>query len=374
MEPLFRDSKSPQIEVINSKDNYIYTKEKKYLDFVMGWCIGNSGWNKKTINNIIKKFNGPTYVVPDYNYHRWDELAKSIRLLMPNKQMTSFRATGGTEAVEIALKMSKVYNKRNKFIAFNQAYHGQSLAALSLTNMNAKQFGPYSKNYIQISTDWEKSLNNTIKQIKTEKISAFISEPIICNLGVKIPPKYFFREIKKECEKTNTVFIMDEVATGFGRTGKMFGFNHYNLKPDIITLAKGISSGYAPLGATIATPEIAELMRFSFSNYSSYGWHPLAVEASIANLNYIKDNNLVEKSEKSGKYLFDQLSKFGNPEGKGLCIGFDTKNKNIQKDCLKDGLIVSTSDFGKNRITLFPSLDITKKEIDCAVNIIKKNY
>ncbi|MCK5474817.1 MAG: aminotransferase class III-fold pyridoxal phosphate-dependent enzyme, partial [Candidatus Aenigmarchaeota archaeon] len=202
-------------------------------------------------------------------------------------------------------------------------------------------------------------------------ICAFIAEPIICNLGVIVPPKSFFEQVCNACKETDTLFIADEVATGFGRTGKMFAFEHFGIEPDIITIAKGFSSGYTPIAATIAKKNISESMRFDFSNYSTYGWHPLSVECAISNIEYLKKNNLVEKSKKSGNYLMQRLSEFCEPEGKGLCVGFDIKNQNIEQDCLNDGLIITTL---YDRASLFPSLDIGEKEIDKAVDIIRNNF
>lgn len=372
-EYLFRDLLSFPLDVVNAKGSYIFDKNgKTYLDFIMGWCVGNAGWNKSQIMKAIRSFKGPNYVMPIYNYERWDVLAKKLVDLMPKKNATCFRATGGTEAVEIALKISRAFNRREKFIAFKDAYHGQSFTCMSLVDLHPDKFGPYPDNFIRINADkWEETTEFVVKQIKQENVCAFISEPIICALGVIVPPKSFFDEVQKACKETNTAFIMDEVATGFGRTGKWLGFEHYNLKPDIVTIAKGFSSGYGALGATIATPEIADSMHFNFSNYSTFGWHPLSIEAAIANMDYIKKNNLVEKSNSGGKYLTKKLSEFCKPEGKGLCIGFDCKNKNIELECFKENLLVT---YYNNRVLLFPALDVGKKEMNSAVEILRRNF
>jgi len=310
--------------------------------------------------------------MPSYSYQRWEDLAKRLVSLLPDKSGTCFRATGGTEAVEIALKISRAYNKREKFIAFKDAYHGQSFGCMGLVGLHEQKFGPYPNSYIRLEIgSWEKATEIAVKEIKKGDVSAFISEPIICNLGVVVPPKSFFESIQEACKETDTVFIMDEVATGFGRTGKWFGFEHYNLKPDIITIAKGFSSGYGVIAATIASPQIAESMRFDFSNYSTFGWLPISVESALANIEYIQKHGLVEKSEKSGRYLMKKLNEFCHPEGRGLCIGFDMKNSDIEKKCLEYGLLITTLN---NRTALFPALDVSRKEIDSAIAIIRKNY
>ncbi|MFQ5647765.1 MAG: aspartate aminotransferase family protein [Candidatus Aenigmatarchaeota archaeon] len=371
---LFRDAPPRPAEIENSEGSYLIGKGgKKYLDFMMGWCVGNAGWKKKEILDAIRRFDGPEYVPPTCIYKRWEHLAEKIANLLPGKDWTCFRATGGTEANEIALKMSRAYNKRKKFLAFKGAYHGQSIACLSLVKIphHETHFGKFSEDYIQIQAkDWERTSEEAVKTIKGNKISAFISEPIICNLGVIVPPQDFFDRVLEACRETNTLFICDEVATGFGRTGKWFGLEHYSLKPDIVTIAKGFSSGYGVIGATVADPTIAESMRFDFSNYSTFGWHPLSVEAASSNIDYIRRENLVPKASESGKYLMKKLSDFCEPEGKGLCVGLDEKRKGADKRCLSDGLIVSSLE---GRVALFPALDVSRDEINKAVEIIQKN-
>ncbi|MCC7570202.1 aspartate aminotransferase family protein [Candidatus Micrarchaeota archaeon] len=370
---LFRDRPAFPIEVVNSDGSYLIDKNgKKYLDFVMGWCVGNAGWKKQEIINRIKKFDGPEYVAPTYLYERWEILAEKIVKLMPDHR-SCFRATGGTEANEIALKMSRAYNKRKKFIAFQNAYHGQSIACHSLVRMphHEEHFGKFSDDYIQIKAgEWEKTTEETVKLIKTETISAFISEPLICNLGVVIPPKEFFDAVTEVCKETDTLFICDEVATGFGRTGKWFGLEHFSLNPDIITIAKGFSSGYGAIGATVAKTDVAEAMRFEFSNYSTYGWHPLAVETALSNIDYLMKNNLILQSEKSGKYMMDKISEFCEVEGKGLCIGIKEENPGTETRCRDAGLIISALE---GKLVLFPALDVSKTDMDKGLQILKEN-
>ena len=368
IEPLFRDS-APDIEITRAEGNYIFDgKGRKYLDFMMGWCVGNAGWNKKTLMKAINSFRGPVYVNPTSKYKRWEILAKKLVSLMPGKDYTCLRATGGTESVELALKTSIAYNRRKKFIAFNGAYHGQSLACLSLVGTHEDKFGPYPET-VRLSTEWQSAKDNAIRAIKKGDISAFISEPILCNLGVLVPPQDFFKEIQEACNDTDTVFIMDEVATGFGRTGKMFGFEHCKLKPDIVTIAKGFSSDYAAIGSTIVSGKVAESMRFDFSNYSTFGWHPVSVECALANMDYLK--KLIGPSAKSGRLLSEQLSEFCQPEGKGLCIGFEEKNSKIVSECLGAGLIVCLMG---NRLVLYPALDVGKTEIEKACAIIQRYH
>ncbi len=372
MSALFRYH-PPQIQVAKTKGSYIWDIQsgKKYLDFLMGYCVGNAGWNNPELLKAIKRFKGPAYVMPSYGYGPWEKLASTLTALMPTSNYSCFRATGGTEAVEIALKASRAYNHRKKFIAFNDAYHGQSFAAMALVGLHEDKFGPYEKNYVRLETDdWEKTTNQAVLAIQKGDVCAFISEPVICNLGVVVPPQSFFKEVRNACTKTDTVFIMDEVMTGFGRTGKWFGFEHFDVKPDIVTIAKGFSSGHGALGAAIIQNEVAQAMNFDFSNYSTFGWHPLAVEATLANLNFIKKQKLVQKSGQDGKYLSKRLSEFADPQGFGLCVGFEAP-EDLSEKCFKKGLITESYD---GRQMLFPPLTVTRTEIDSAVNIIQSAF
>jgi acetylornithine/succinyldiaminopimelate/putrescine aminotransferase len=300
MEYLFRDSPSFPIEVIGADGSYLVGRDgRRYLDFMMGWCVGNAGWNQSFFKKKLHSFSGPTYVTPTYQYSPWETLAQKLVSLTPFKKGSCFRSTGGTEAVELAMKISRAYNRRKKFMAFKDAYHGQSFGCMGLVGLHEEKFGPYPDYYIRLSdSDWDKTLEFAIEKLSQKEVSAFISEPIICNRGVIVPPKPFLEEINKVCHETDTLLVMDEVATGFGRTGKWFGFEHYNVEPDIIVLAKGFSSGYASIGATIAAPNVSESMRFDFSNYSTFGWHPLSVEMALANIDYIQQKKLIVKSEK----------------------------------------------------------------------------
>ncbi len=366
-EHLFREEPPKPLRVTGAHGSRVRANGKRYLDFLMGWCVGNAGWNKREILRAVRAFKGPVYVDPQCEYEPWERLAKQLAQLTGLD--TCFRATGGTEAVELALKISRAHNRRKYFMAFDGPYHGQSLAALGLVGIHQERFGPYPDWYIRLRAgDWERSAEAAVKRIKRGDVCAFIAEPVICNLGVLVPPTEFYRAVREACEAAGTVFIMDEVATGFGRTGKWFGFQHHKLKPDIVTVAKGFSSGYGAIGATIARADIAEGMRFPFSNYSTFGWHPIATATALANIAYIKEHGLVERSAKSGTYLKKRLEEFAEPEGRGLCLGFPAPDR-LAEDCRRGGLLIHALE---GRAVLFPALDVTQSEMDRACAILGK--
>lgn len=367
-------SGTPRPLIIGKTDgSYIYDdKGRRFIDFYMGWCVGNIGWDVKKIKDRIKQFDGPTYVSPGYFYKGWADLAEILAKITPGNLVKSFRATGGTEAVEIALQAAMSHTKRHKFISVEDSYHGHSIGAMSV---GSSDFRKWYKNLLPHCYKIKIPLNQEAarkveKLLNNRDIAAFIAEPIICNLGVEIPEKAFYDIVQKACKRTGTLLISDEVATGFGRTGKMFASEHYNLKPDIMCLAKGITGGYGALGATIMTKQVAKSFEFGFSFYSTFGWQPLNVEASIANLNYLLENKkqILDNTKKLSAYFKSRLEKmnFRYPADiriKGLAIAVRFKDKQYAQDiivrCMKSGLLIA--DATSNDFVMFPSLVMNEK-------------
>src|SRR3989338_3115627 len=296
--------------VASAEGPYVYDeKGKRHIDFFMGWCVGNIGWNLKEIVKKIAEFDGPTYVSPTYIYKGWTELAELLAKIAPGNLKKSFRATGGTEAVEIALQAAMFHTKRHEFISIEGSYHGHSIGAMSI---GSSGFRSWYENLLpgchKIKPPLDERAALEVEQIlKTKKIAAFIAEPIVCNLAVEIPSKKFWDMVSASCKKYGTVLIADEVASGFGHTGKMFACEHYGLKPDIMCIAKGATGGYGALGATMMTPEIAKSFEFDFSFYSTFGWHPLNVEVTLQSLKYlIKHQRSLFKNASAISHYFDQ--------------------------------------------------------------------
>ncbi len=368
-----RDIPPASVEIIRSEGNYLYDANgKRYIDFLMGWCVGNIGWGNKEIISKIRKFNGPEYVTTHYLYKQWVDLAEILAKITPGKLVKSFRATGGTEAVEIALQAAMSHTKRHKFISIEGSYHGHSIGTMSI---GSSDFRKCYKNLLfhcnKIKPPLDAKAAEKVKKILSKKdIAAFIMEPIICNLAVIIPEKEFMAKVQKACKKYGTVFIIDEVATGFGRTGKMFASEYYNLKPDIMCLAKGVTGGYGGLGTAITTKEIAKSMEYDFSFYSTFGWHPLNVEAAIANLRFImkSKNKLLKNTVAMEQYFKERLEKMKfkclvKIRVRGLAIGVEFSKNGYASDivdrCMKKGLLFSTLE--NNSFTIFPALNINKK-------------
>ena len=227
----------------------------------------------------------------------------------------------------------------------------------------------------------EEAADKLEELLKQGDIAALIMEPIICNLGVEIPTKEFMSRAQVLCKKYGALLIIDEVATGFGRTGKLFASEYYGIAPDIMCLAKGITGGYGGLGATIATEEVAKSMEYEFSFYSTYGWYPLSTEAAIANIKYIvKHKKQLEKNtNEMSKYFVERLSqmKFKYPakvRAKGLAIGVEFEHTDYANEIVakaqKSGVLFSPLN---NKIfTLFPALNIDRATAKKGLDIMEK--
>jgi acetylornithine/succinyldiaminopimelate/putrescine aminotransferase len=320
-------------------------------------------------------------VNPAYLYKPWAELARLLADITPGRLKKSFRATGGTEAVEVAIQIAMLSTKRDRFCSIEGSYHGNSIGAMSIASSD------YRKQYKNLLNGCQKvrpplndkALDKVEKMLSRRNIAAFIMEPIICNLGVLIPEKEFMVGVQSLCRQYGTLLIVDEVAAGFGRTGRLFASEHFDMEPDIMCLAKAITGGYAPLGATVTTDKVAESIQEEFSFYSTYGWHPLSVDAAITNIRYLvkhKARLLANVSEMS-HYFESRLSrmKFKYPARiriKGLAIGVEVSNadyvsKRVDK-CRQAGLLITAEE---NVLLLFPALNIDQKIAEKGLDILE---
>lgn len=365
-----RDNPPVPIEITKADGSFLYGPQgERYIDFIMGWCVGNLGWGRKEIQKRLKAFDGPDYVNPYYIYKPWVELAQRLAEITPGNLKKSFRATGGTEAVEIALQAAMAYTKRNKFVSLEGSYHGHSIGAMSIGDSG---FRKYYSNLLPGCHKIQAPLNaNTAKEVERilskKNVAAYISEPIVCNLTVEIPHEEYFEIVQGACKRYGTLFIIDEVATGFGRTGKLFASEYYSLQPDIMCMAKGITGGYGGLGVTMMTDEVAKSLP---SFYSTYGWHPLGVEAALATLDILisQEEKIMEHVGHMSAYFKDGLERMNyryeaDIRIKGLAIGIRFQKKgyatDIVKRCAEKKLLLSDS--GEYGLTMFPALNISKQ-------------
>lgn len=379
---LARDCPAHSIDVVKTNGSFIVDRSgKQYIDFLTGWCVGNMGWGNTDIRHRLQQFDGPEYVNPGFLYEPWVELAELLANITPGDLQVCFRATGGTEAVEIALQAAMSHTKRHQFISIEGAYHGHSIGAMGVGSSEFKRWYP---NLSPKSHKLKPPLNtDTLQQLESlltnNSIAALIMEPIICNLGVEIPTEDFMQQADLLCKKYGALLIIDEVATGFGRTGKLFAAEYFDIKPDILCMGKGISGGYGALGATVTTATVAKSMQFNFSFYSTFGWHPLATEAAIANIRAILDHQreIEQHTREMSDYFVTRLltmpfaSAFKiRAKGLAIAIIFETAHyaDKIVSCAFDNGVILST--LGNHIITLFPALTIDRDTAKKGLDII----
>jgi adenosylmethionine-8-amino-7-oxononanoate aminotransferase len=379
---LGRDPLSLNLQMAGAEDSVVFDREgRRYVDFVMGWCVGNLGWRQSDIQAAIKQSRSPAYVHPSYFYEPWGELGESLAVIAPGKLKKSYRATGGTEAVEIAMQIAMTATRRHKFVSIEGSYHGNSIGAMSIGASEYRaQYGKLLPGCYKVKAPLDsRAVKKVERMLKRQDIAAFIMEPIICNLNVTIPDPEFMTGVRHLCHEHGTLLVMDEVATGFGRTGKLFGCQHFELDPDIMCLAKAITGGYAPMGATMVTDAVAQAIGDKFSFYSTYGWHPLSVDAALANVRYFikhKEDLLRHVIEVSA-YFEARLSqmKFKFPATvrmRGLAIGVEVDEPGyaarIQDKALERGLLFSVEN---DVLKLFPALTVTQETAKEGLDILE---
>ena len=263
------------------------------------------------------------------------ELAGRLAELYPDHNARSFFVTGGSEAVETAVKMAKKYSQLNgkggafKVISRRYSYHGGTAMAVSLgrnpaadpmgpempgvlhvTNWNSYRL-PFAGDPVDVAVKCANEFEEVIVHQGPETVAAIIAEPISAAYGVQVPPAEYWQRLREIADKYDVVLIADEVITGFGRTGEWFAPTNWGVQPDITAVAKAITSGYAPLGATIATKKIADAFvggpDETFRHLITFGGHPAASAAALANLRIIEGEDLVGNSRRMGTYLYEGL-------------------------------------------------------------------
>ena len=375
-------SETPEIQVARAEGSYIFDANgKKYIDFVMGWCVGNFGWANPDIVRAAKRYRGPDYVYPEYSYKPWGELARLLASIAPGKLTKCFRATGGSEAVELALQAAMVHTGRRKFLSLEGSYHGNTIGTLSIADSdNRKKFRNLLPFCQKIPTPFDsRALGKIEAKLKRRDLAAFIMEPISINLGVLIPEKALMTELQRLCKRYGTLLVMDEVACGFGRTGKLFASEHFGLAPDIMCLGKAITGGVAGMGATITTEEVGESLAEDGSTWSTFGWHPRSVAVAIATLRYIirTQKKLLDNVAAMSEYFRARLSqmefrKSASIRIQGLAIGLDFGDEEYAEEIAgkarRNGLLVTSQSEG---ILLLPALTIDRRVAERGLAILE---
>ena len=399
---------------------------KRYLDLISQLYNVNIGLNNRSVIEAAKKqFDEMAYASPSYFNIPQIELGKRLAKITPGDLCKTFFSNSGTEANEVAIKLAQLYRGASKIISYWDAYHGSTYAMVSVggSSRNRQSPGlsifeefkhvpspycyrcPFNKNYPECNLFCADFVEYTIKKEGPRTIAAFMVEPICSWAGQVVPPDGYWQKIRKICDENDIPLIFDEVMTGFARTGKMFACEHWNMVPDIETYAKGITSGYVPLGATIINKKMADHFdEKGFPHSYTYSGHALACATSLAVIDFYQDNKLADNAAKMGEYMMNELRSMqervkiiGDVRGLGLFMGIElvkdteTKEEIVSKELSQDerqdpeknpmqyisdktkenGLIIGSSP-GTGIIRMMPYLIITKEQIDEGLAILEK--
>jgi len=370
------------LEVARASGPYLFNRRgRRYIDFVSGWCVGNLGWNHPVPTRAVREFRGPDYVYPEQGYKPWTDLARRIAAIVPGRLQKSFRATGGSEAIELALQAAMIHTSRSRFLSLEDAYHGNTMGALSIgASDNRDRYPRLLQGCAKVKLPLNDRALNTIEgHLKRRDVAAFVMEPVSINLGVLVPPQAFMTGLQRLCRRYGTLLVMDEVACGFGRTGALFASERFRISPDILCLGKAITGGVLGLGAMVTTPAVGASMARTGSFWSTYGWHPRSVAAALATIDYMTANRaaLLARVSTMSDYFDERLSHMFPADTKisrcGLAIGIDLEEEDranaLLQACLHSGLVVSTQG---STVLLLPALTIDRKVAAKGLDILAK--
>ncbi len=298
------------------------------------------------------------------------ELAQKLGDVSGYSDYQLFLCNSGAEANENAIKLASFVTGKKKFISFNKSFHGRTSAAVALTD-NPKIIAPVNESDNAVILPFN-DIESVKKQIQTGEIAAVIVEGIQGIGGINIPDPEFLVQLEELCNKNKCLLILDEIQSGYGRCGRFFAHQYADIKPDIITVAKGMGNGF-PVGGVLIAPEIKPWFGMLGT---TFGGNHLACTASIAVLDVLKNESLVENAFSVGEYLMTELKKIKGEftvRGKGLMIGLEFLSpvKTMRETLLKQHKIF-TGVAGTNMIRLLPPLSLTKKQADVFLSAFKK--
>jgi acetylornithine/succinyldiaminopimelate/putrescine aminotransferase len=374
-------SNSPRLtEIHHAQGVYLYGPDgKEYIDLVSGFAVNNIGHRHpkvvKAIKDQLDKHLHIT-VFGEFVQSPQIELAEKLVSVLPNSLNSVYFVNSGTEATEGAMKIAKRYTGRSKIIAANKAYHGSTQGALSLIGNEDYRtaYGPLLPDIEFINFNSMSDLS----KIDTDT-AAVILETIQGEAGVRVPEQKWIQAVRNKCNETGTLLILDEIQTGFGRTGKLFGFEHFNIIPDIVLLAKGMGGGM-PIGAFVARKEIMDVIKDNpmLGHITTFGGHPLSCAAALASLNVILEEKLAEGIERKAN-LFRSLLKhpsISEIRGQGFMmaiqLGSFEQVENISRYCAKNGIMIDWFLHCETALRLAPPLIIEDAEIQKSCEIILK--
>lgn len=360
---------------------YLYdTEEKKYLDFAAGYAVSSLGYGNQELNEALKAQIDKLFHTSNLYYNTvCGKAAEDLKRITGMDRI--FFTNSGGEAVEGTLKAARKYaykkgTGRYEFIAMKESFHGRSFGALSVTGHDPYR-APFEPLVPGVSFAEYNDLDS-VKALVTDKTCAIILEPLQGEGGINLATEEFMKGIRKLCDEEGILMICDEVQCGMGRTGSMFTWQSYGIRPDIMSMAKAIGNGI-PVGAFAMTEEIAKYSLEPGDHGTTYGGNPLACTAVSKTIEIFEKKNLVAHVQELGAYLTEKLEELRSEcdcvkavKGKGLMQGIQVTKplSEITKEALKEGLLIIGA--GNDVIRFVPPLIIEKEHVDEMIRILKK--
>jgi len=345
----------------------------KYLDLISGIAVSNLGHSYPAVVKAIKKqADKHTHIMVYGEYIQSPQVAFAKKLCskLPKQLDSVYFVNSGSEAVEGALKLAKRFTGRTGIVSFSNAYHGSTHGALSVMGDETLKmpFRPLLPDVTILAFGNSEELSNI-----TKRTACVIVEPIQGEAGINVPSKAFFKALRKRCTETGTLLIADEIQTGFGRTGKLFAFEHFGIIPDIVTIGKAMGGGL-PIGAFVASKKIMSSLSDNpaLGHITTFGGHPLSCASGLAAFDILVSKKLYASAAKKEK-LFRTLLKHKAIKGiRGmglmLAVQFNSEelNKKVIENCIKNGIIADWFLFRADAMRIAPPLIITEAEIKLA--------
>ncbi|KKB37484.1 putrescine aminotransferase [Bacillus thermotolerans] len=363
---------------------------KKYIDCLGGFGIYNVGHrHPKVVKAVADQLNRQALHSQDLLDPLRAMLAKILADITPGDLKYSFFTNSGTESVEAALKLAKMYSNRSTIISTTRSFHGKSLGSLSGTAKGVfrKPFLPLIPGFRHIPYGDIDMMRKTFEScaLVGEDVGAVILEPIQGEGGIIIPPADYLKEVRELCDEYDVVLIFDEVQTGMGRTGKMFAAELFGVTPDIICLAKAFGGGVMPAGAVVANEKVFKnLFDNPFMHTTTFGGNPLACAAAIATIDVLLEENLPERAAEVGDYFLKGLKEAASGHedkvlevrGQGLMIGIefhkDEIGYEVSKGMFDKGVLVAGTLVNSKTIRIEPPLTISHEEVDTVIRTFKE--
>ena len=368
------------IEVVSAEGIYLVDRSgKKYIDLISGIAVSNLGHQNQHIKSaLLDQLNKHLHIMVfgEFSQEIQNKLAQKLATFLPESLNCLYVVNSGTEANEAALKLAKRATGKSRLVSFRGAYHGSTHGSLSVSGNEQKKyaFRPLLPDVLQLPFNDCDALESIDHQV-----AGVIIEPIQGDAGVRIPSKEFMAKLRRICDEHCILLIADEIQTGFGRTGKLFAYEHFDIVPDIVTIGKAFGGGM-PIGGLVTSQKIMSLFTSNppLGHITTFGGHPMCCAGALAGLEVLENENIVSKVEQKG-VLFESLLKHKmimEIRRKGLFFAIELENPNIVQKvvegCKNKGLLSFWFLSCPESFRIAPPLIITEKQIALSCEIINE--